>query len=247
MKQQITLTGIVLSSTLIGDYDKRVVILTKEKGKITAFARGVRRPGNVLMAICQPLNFGKFNLYEGFDAYKLVSGDINNYFMELKSDLEAVCYARYFCELAEALTLEGSSDKSLLNLLYLSFKALTRENMPNILVRRIFEIKILALEGTAIYAFGCVKCGKKEHTEYFDAGSGGFLCESCAKNISSAISISESTVYTIQYILSSSLEKIFAFNVSGEVQAELNMICERFMYKEVNRKFKSIEIIDSLT
>ena len=37
MRQEIEVTGIVLYVTLVGEYDKRLVILTKEYGKVIIF------------------------------------------------------------------------------------------------------------------------------------------------------------------------------------------------------------------
>lgn len=73
VNQLTAMTGMILSAAPIGEYDKRVVILTKEKGKISAFAKGARRPNSPLAGACTPCNFGKFMLYEGRNSNTLQS------------------------------------------------------------------------------------------------------------------------------------------------------------------------------
>ncbi len=147
MQEFIFVTGMVLKQSPSGDYDRRVTILTKEKGKISAFARGARRQGNRLAAATNSFAFGTFKLYPGRDAYTLSDADIRNYFQELMSDFEGAYYGMYFAEIADYYTRENNDEKQMLLLLYQSLKALTAPSLSRPLVRCVYELKSIAVNG----------------------------------------------------------------------------------------------------
>ena len=265
MTGQIKLTGMVLVSMPVGDYDRRLTILTKERGKISAFAKGARKPTSPLLGCSQPFSFGEFILYEGKSSYNVVSADISNYFAELRDDVESIYYAMYFCEFSCFMTKENLEAGEPLKLLYMTLRALSKPALHKKLVRHIFELRFMAINGEMPQVEQCVLCGReemlKEAKGWFSPSEGGICCEACRKKRmqeqsglegsggryqpeNDGLWIGTSTIYTMQYILATPLEKLFTFTVSDEVLAELADAMERFLNKHVGHKMKSEEMLE---
>ncbi|MCM1044644.1 MAG: DNA repair protein RecO [Candidatus Gastranaerophilales bacterium] len=147
MQELVNVTGMVLKQTPSAEYDRRVCILTKERGKIAAFARGARRPGNRLAAATNPFCFGRFKLYVGRDSYTVAEAEIQNYFEELMTDYEGAYYGMYFMEVADYYARENNDERELLKLLYQSLRAICAPSLPNALVKCVFELKAIAVNG----------------------------------------------------------------------------------------------------
>ncbi len=245
MGQTILLNGMVLSAMPIGDYDKRLVVLTKERGKITVFARGARRPNSSLLAATNPFAFGEFELFEGKTAYNACKISVKNYFRELTEDIETAYYGFYFLELADYYAVENIEAKDMCNLLYASLRALTKPVFPNRLVRRIYELRMLVLCGEYPNLFSCVSCGVKEKLTTFHVKRGGMLCSACGA-LYGGIPVDVSTLYTMQYIVSSPLERLYCFQVKEEVLLCLERIMNEYMDRYIDRDFHSLELLDCI-
>lgn len=141
------ITGMVLKVEPINEYDRRVVLLTKERGKISAFARGARKQNSKLLAATNPFCFGTFKLYEGRTSYNIMEAEITNYFESLREDFEGAYYGMYFLEVTDYYTRENNDEKELLKLLYQSLRALMHEGLSNVLVRCVFEMKAMVING----------------------------------------------------------------------------------------------------
>lgn len=164
MQDIMHVTGMILKQSPMGEYDRRVLLLTKETGKISAFARGARKPGNKLAAATNLFAFGTFQLYRGKSSYTVTDAEIQNYFPELMSDYESAYYGMYFSEVADYYTRENNDEKEMLKLLYQSLRALCLASIPNPLVRCIFEIKSIVINGE--YPGIATDDGLNESTRY---------------------------------------------------------------------------------
>ncbi len=143
----LTVTGMVLKQEPSGEFDRRIVILTKEKGKISVFAKGARRQNSVLSAATNPFAFGRFTLFVGRSAYSLREVFIDNYFENMRSDIRMAFYGMYFLEIADYYSRENSEDADLLRLLFQGVRVLENPIHSLKFVKAVFELKAIQING----------------------------------------------------------------------------------------------------
>lgn len=212
-----TVRGMVISAMPIGEYDRRLEILTDSLGRISAFARGARKPSSSLVSASRVFAFGEFDLYEGRSAYSVHAARISNYFEELASDVERNLYGFYFLEYVSYFTREGLDATPSLKLLYQSLRALSVPSLPHPLVKGIFELKMMELNG---------------------------ICPSAA-DLSARYDLDPSTVYAVDFVIKSPVEKLYTFKLSEPVLKEFTELAEQLTKRAVDRPLKSLEMLGS--
>ena len=99
----------------------------------------------------------------------------------------------------------------------------------------------------------------KEPKGWFSPLEGGICCEECRQKRlqersaqsggkylpeNDGVWIGTSTIYTMQFILATPLEKLFTFTVSEEVLSEFSEAMDQFLAKHVGHKMKSEELLE---
>lgn len=212
----IGLNGIILSSQPVGEYDRRVVILTRERGKIACFARGARKPTSQLSGSTRVFAFGIFYVYEGRNSYSLHRADIKNYFEDIIKDYDATLYACYYAEIADYYGFEGVEAKDAINLLYAALKALEDERLDRRITTAVYTIRAVANAG---------ECPPADQLQ---------LPAGC---------LNENVMKVFSYIRAASADRVFKFIVGDETVTALEKIADRVAKYAIDKKLKSKDML----
>lgn len=215
---KLTVRGMVISSMPIGEYDRRIELITDTLGRISAFARGSRKPSSALAAAGRVFAFGEFDLHEGASAYNVNAVRISNFFEEMAQDVDRTYMGYYFLELARFFTREGLDAKETLKLIYQSFRALIHESFDNKLVRAVYEIKLLDINGI---------CPQTEE-------------------IKRIYEPSKSAVYAVDFIKNNPIEKLYTFSLTEEPLTELSDTARRLIERFVDKPLRSAQFLDDI-
>lgn len=211
------MTGLILHVQNVGEADRRLVLLTRERGKVIVFANRARRQGSPLLGTtASPFVFGTFVISEGRRSASLIEARIDNYFEKLRTDYSGILFGMYFMEVLEYITRENNDETLLLLLGYQALRALESDRLDDRLIKSVFEIKTVILEGE--YP------GMREDVTY-----------------------SEAAAYAIHYVEKSSIAKLFSFGVRDSVLHELEHFSAWLMGRSFGHKFTTLDALSALT
>lgn len=137
--------GVILKRKNFGEADRILTVFTKDKGKISVVAKGVRRITSRRAGNVELLNRVVMYLYQAKGMPVLTEAESLENFHKLKEDLTLSTVAFHIIELVDKLTAENQEDKILYQHL---LEVLTRiEEKPRQILIRAFEAKILSSLG----------------------------------------------------------------------------------------------------
>ena len=136
----LTIQAIVLRVTDYNDRDALLTVLSKNHGKLTIKARGLRRKNSPLVAPCQLLAFGEFTLFEYKGQYTINEAQSLELFSPLRRDLTKLSLGTYFAQAAEVISQEDLPNPELQSLLLNCLFALSKLDISEAKVKAVFEL-----------------------------------------------------------------------------------------------------------
>ncbi len=242
----LTVQAIVLRVTDYNDKDALLTVLTREHGKLTVKARGLRRKNSPLIAPCQLLAFGEFTLFEYRGQYTVNEAHSLELFQELRRDLTRLSLGTYFAQAAELISLEDLPNPELQSLLLNCLYALAKLKLPEPLVKAVFELRAACLAGYTPDLFGCHVCGSQT-PDRFDLSAGQLECAGCRSGEGGIrLPVTPGMLEAMRFICFCDPKKLFSFRVGEENLEKLSSLTEGYLTTQLERGFSALDFYKSI-
>lgn len=220
--------GAVLKTSVTGEADLIVHVLTRSRGVIRAFAKGARSTKSRLHAGAAAFVCGAFSFTEKGGVYYLNEAQIKETFFPLRLAMEKLTLAQYFCDLLLKIVPESESDPAFLRLFLNSLYYLCNDKKPLLQVKAVFELRTAVLSGYAPALVGCCTCGAYETPfMFFDPFEGTLFCSDCApagKLAPTPLPV----ISAMRHIVFAEFDAVFRFELEPSLLPALSNLTETY-------------------
>lgn len=245
----MTLKGLVLRERSFGENDKFLDILTDEAGLIEVTAKGVKKQNSKNASVAQTLCYADFCLSESSGRFYLNSAEPIRTFFTVSSDIEKFALASYFCEMTLYVATQERTNQEVLRLILNCLHFLTAGNRDSLLLKAIFELRLVSEIGLVPNLLGCCECLKYSDAQMlFDLRGGRLYCESCfgGRDLHGVEMLPERLLHYIRFIALTDMQKLFNLKVAGDYLPHLSNITESYAEIQLGKHFSTLDFYKTL-
>ena len=225
--------GVVLRTHKLGEADRIITFLTRDRGKVRAVAKGVRKTKSRFGGRLEPPTHVDLLLYEGRELDIVTQAETLDHFGPLRDDYERLSRAVSMLEAADQVVQERQANPRLYRMLVGALQALATRDTP--LVVPAFFLKVLSLEGYRPQVDECAQCGAETGLVSWAIEEGGLRCSAHRQGPA----ISPEAVVVLQRILGGQLADALNEPASPHT-AEVDHLATKALEHHLERRLRSV-------
>ena len=177
---EVNVEGVVLKQSAYKENDMILHVYTKDYGKISFVAKGVKKLTSKNARAVSPMMVSEFSLNLKKGLSTLIKATPVHYLRHIKESIESEIIGNYILEYFYRYVEENDPDEDVYKQLIQSLEALDHGYSP-FLVYCLFQVFILEHNGISVDVDGCVLCGSSRVVS-ISVGDGGFVCDQHNQN-----------------------------------------------------------------
>jgi DNA repair protein RecO (recombination protein O) len=239
--------GIVLRRHDLGETDRILTLYTRDRGKIRAVAKGVRKPSSKKAGHVELFVRADMLLAEGRTLDVLTQVELLDAYVPLRHDLMRASYAAHIVELVDSFTEDADESRPIFNLLRdgLTWIAHTSDLQRT---ARYFELRMLELGGYRPELFRCVVCERAIEAvdQFYSTSEGGVVCLDCAAHTPRLRPLSLRALKVLRYMQRNTIDVVEQLALGAPVQTEAERLLYDVLTYHLERRLKSAVFLERL-
>jgi DNA repair protein RecO (recombination protein O) len=223
-----TTDALVIGSMRYREADRIVTLYTRDRGKVSAVAKGVRRTKSKVGGRLEPFSLVRMSLHAGRGTlYTVVGVETVRTFQGVRDELFRMEEGAHLLTAVRHLFPGEEASAPAFNLLVRGVARLAEaEDAATasgvVLATR---LKLLVLLGYAPEVTQCARCGGEGPFYGFSPGLGGVICEPCVRSADTAcFALSMGAVATLRSLCENSLADIKDLELDDRATAEVEQV-----------------------
>lgn len=239
--------GIVLKRHDYGEADRILTVYTRQHGKITVIAKGVRRIASRKAGHVELFTHAAMMLAEGRNMDVLTQVEMIDAFPHLRDDLVRTTYAYHIAEVVDRFEQDGHASPATFQLLRDCLAALGEADDPFV-VARYFELRYLSLIGYRPHLFECAQCAAplEPGPAVFSSEAGGVVCANCMRTVSDGLRIDDAAFRVLRFLQTREIGLILHLGLQPGTRGQVELALHGFVRHHLERELRSVEFLNGL-